>query len=260
MIKNILFYILHLLNPHLKNSASILMYHSVGLDGAFSQVSPADFSGQLAYLAKNKFKVIKLSVLIEKIKNQEDFSNCVCLTFDDGYQDNYEIVFPLLKQYSFPASIFVATDYIGKAYTFSDGVTLPILNQEQIRKMSNSGLVEILPHTASHAILDKLSLNEAQTEIEQSREVVAETTGKDISILAYPKGKYNKDILDYLKNNNWLGAVTVADGLVELGVDLFQLKRNSIDSTTSLAQFKGKVAGAVRLYVSLKEKLNLWKK
>ena len=251
---------MRLLSPGLKDKASILMYHSVGSDSAFSQVSSADFSKQLAYLAKKNFQVIKLSALIEKIKNREDLSNCVCLTFDDGFQDNYEIVFPLLKQYNFPVSIFLATDYIGKTYAFSDGITLPILSQEQIQEMSDSGLVEILPHTASHAVLDKLDLEQAKMEIEKSRKTVAEITGKNISILAYPRGKYNKEILDYLKNNNWQGAVTVNEGLVESGADLFELRRNSIDSRTSFVQFKGKVSGAIRLYVNLKEKLNLWKK
>ncbi|MDQ7076125.1 MAG: polysaccharide deacetylase family protein [Gammaproteobacteria bacterium] len=40
------------------------------------------------------------------------------VTFDDGFEDNYSVVFPILKQLDVPATIFISSDYIGKTETF----------------------------------------------------------------------------------------------------------------------------------------------
>lgn len=37
----------------------------------------------------------------------------LALTFDDGWRDNAELVYPLLARYEVPASIFLSTDFIG---------------------------------------------------------------------------------------------------------------------------------------------------
>lgn len=70
-------------------------------------VSPEHFEQQIAYLKEN-FPVFRF---------EEDWmeagENGVVLTFDDGYWDNYEYALPILERYKVPATVFVATGYVG---------------------------------------------------------------------------------------------------------------------------------------------------
>jgi UDP-2,3-diacylglucosamine pyrophosphatase LpxH len=62
-----------------------------------------------------RFTVLSLNELLERWRtDQLDASKAYCvITFDDGWQDNYQYAFPVLKHYGLPATIFLATDFIG---------------------------------------------------------------------------------------------------------------------------------------------------
>jgi peptidoglycan/xylan/chitin deacetylase (PgdA/CDA1 family) len=247
-LKNLIFSFLNLFNKNLKNKASILMYHSVGLNRAFFTVSPKEFEKQLVYLKENNFKVIRLSELLEKLKNEKDISNCVVLTFDDGYQDNFYNAFKLLKKYNFPASIFIATAYVDKQMINSEGVSIKILSLENISEMNKTGLIEFLPHTKNHLDLTKVNLEKAEQEIKESFSFLSQNLSSVPKIFAYPKGKYYKEIIDLLVNLGYTGAVTVKEGLVSRESSFFELPRNSIDKKTSFYQFKGKLSKSIEIF------------
>ena len=252
-IKNIIFFILNLCFAGLKNRASILMYHSVGDNPAFFTVSAKQFAKQLKYIKRRKLKVIKLSALVELLKRGEGIGNCICLTFDDGYEDNYKIAFPLLKKYSLPASIFLVTDLIGRKQKNSQDEYLPMLNEARIKEMIGSGLIEFFPHTRTHIRLNQgISDKTRRDELDGSYCAVKNLTGNNALILAYPWGAYTEEVKQYLKNNGWLAAVSVENGLVKIGDDLFCLKRNFVGRKTSLNEFKVLVCEAADKYAKLK--------
>ena len=93
-----------------------LNYHRIGdanqtgLDpGVFS--APAEqFEAQLRYL-KSDCDVIRLADLAEVLHSGSK-RRCVLLTFDDGYRDNYELAYPVLKQVGLSAVIFLATGFL----------------------------------------------------------------------------------------------------------------------------------------------------
>ncbi len=94
----------------------VLMYHRVS-DAAYGfesqPVSPRKFELQVRYLLKH-FEVISLDRLCEYLRSGMSPSrDCVALTFDDGYRDNYENAFPILKKYRVPATIFMTTGFVG---------------------------------------------------------------------------------------------------------------------------------------------------
>ncbi len=245
-------------SPFLPKRASILMYHSIGENGAFFTVTQKKFERQLLYLQKKRFRILKLSELLSRLKRGKDTSRCVVLTFDDGYKDNYSVAFPLLKKFNFPATIFLATGKIGDVAAHHGGKTLPMLSLKEIEEMSESGLVEFMPHTENHVSLPAVSFEEAKREIEESATKVESITGKRARIFSYPKGKTTPEIAAYLKKNEWDGAVIVRGGLVSQKSDIFHLPRNSVDSTVSLFFFKVKVSPVAEFYQSLKS--IFWKK
>lgn len=92
----------------------ILIYHRVNdeKDQFFPGIPIQVFARQMEYLA-SQWNVLPLDEAIERIKRKDVPDNAIVITFDDGYRDNFEHAFPILKRLSLPATIFLATGVIG---------------------------------------------------------------------------------------------------------------------------------------------------
>lgn len=104
------------------------------------------------------------------------------LTFDDGYEDNYTEMFPILKRTGAKATVFLVKSLVG---------TAGYLTEDQIREMSRSGLVSFQSHTANHVELAALSAEQIKKELTLSVEYIESLTGKKVTALAYPAGRYS---------------------------------------------------------------------
>ena len=99
----------------LQKKAVVLMYHRIAeppTDPWGLAVSPAHFEQQLQVLCRN-YKVIGTDELIEQHARRTLSGRTVCITFDDGYRDNYLSAKPLLEKYGCRASFFLPTHFIG---------------------------------------------------------------------------------------------------------------------------------------------------
>lgn len=111
----------------LNNSAFILMYHRVlpkedARGGRIPvqpgmYVTPESFRVHLSWLS-NQYSILSLTELAGRLASGQDISRCVVLTFDDGWADNYRYAYPLLKEYNSPATIFLASGFIGTVRRF----------------------------------------------------------------------------------------------------------------------------------------------
>ena len=95
-------------------SLQILAYHQVNdeRDPFFPATPVGVFAQQMEHLASN-FTVLSLDAAVEAVRRDDLPENAVAVTFDDGYKDNYQNAFPVLKELRIPATIFLATDAIG---------------------------------------------------------------------------------------------------------------------------------------------------
>lgn len=102
-----------------KGRVTILFYHRVLDDKQMKDyyrpavaVSVSTFRKQMKVLQK-RYKVISLKDAACLLRKKELLeNNYMVVTFDDGYMDNYENAFPVLREYNLPATIFLTTDYI----------------------------------------------------------------------------------------------------------------------------------------------------
>jgi hypothetical protein len=100
----------------------ILMYHYVSSPPEGSDVyrvdlsvTPEQFREQMAYLRDNGYTTVDFYDLSLAITNQRPLpEKPVMLSFDDGYRDNYEAAFPILKEYGHKGVFFVVSEFIDK--------------------------------------------------------------------------------------------------------------------------------------------------
>lgn len=256
-LKRSLLSVFSLIFPGLGNRGAILMYHSVDRNNLFFTVQPQEFERQMQYLKQKKYSVIPLSEMCLRLKEGKSIKRCVAITFDDGYTDFFKNAYPVLKRYNFPATMFLASGLLGKAITPTGSKAgLPIMSEGDVKRAAAANdLVEFMPHTKTHADLDKLTIENALEEINESRRDIEALTGKPADVLAYPRGRYTSNIVTELKKSSeWLGAVTVEAGLVKPLDDLFLLKRLSVDSATTLPIFKQKLSRGIEAYERAKNR------
>ena len=91
----------------------ILTYHRVNDedDSFLPAVYTKIFSDQMRYIVSN-FNILTLEDIVERMKKKDIPYNSIVITFDDGYKDNYLNAFPILKELSIPATIFLATEAV----------------------------------------------------------------------------------------------------------------------------------------------------
>lgn len=111
-----------------KNNKLILVYHGVvSKPNHHISVGPIElkqFEEHLAYFSQN-FSVISLTEIFDMYRSgYKPKKKTIALTFDDGYENNYAHVLPLLKKYNFPATIFIISQCldldIGSSITWYD--------------------------------------------------------------------------------------------------------------------------------------------
>ena len=93
-----------------EGGARILYYHRVNDDNDpfFTALSSGQFEAQIRHLARH-YKIASMAEIMLHLEEGTSRETLVGITFDDGYQDNYQNAFPILKRYGAPATIFLNT-------------------------------------------------------------------------------------------------------------------------------------------------------
>ncbi len=121
-------------------------------------VSPQHFEEQIQLL-KTDFNVISTDEALRQLKLHNIKNNSVCITFDDGYADNYTHAKPLLEKYNCPATFFIPTAFINRQMLFWwDELEFIFLHN---RKLPHNLLLNIAGDTNNYMI-DETELTEQQ--------------------------------------------------------------------------------------------------
>ncbi len=212
----------------------ILGYHSFTKEKSNDQfVMEIDqFEQQLKYLKKHNYKTISLDEAYDIFKNKKKIPRkTVMITFDDGYQSNYDLAFPLLKKYNMKAVVFVVGYH---AKTNKDGY----MSLETLSKVkSEYPNVEIASHTYNLHVDGVVGIDKKQLEedFKKMNDIV------DTKYFAYPYGKNDKTVEKVLKNNGYKLAFTFGPGKEHrragIEKDLYKIPRLNITNNMPMWKF-----------------------
>lgn len=224
----------------------ILCYHRFGAKTSKLNVTPAAFEQQMDWLARNGYTVITFARLARFLDGKEAIpAKSVVITIDDGYRSSYEIAYPVLRKFGFPATVFLYTDFVGAA----DAMTWA-----QMKEMTASGLIAIQPHSKSHANLTQRLPNESDARYRERirREVAApvaairDRLAERSYTFAYPYGDVNDYVVEMLVKDNVGQGVTVTPGGNPFYAYPYMLRRSMVFGNEDLETFKSKLVTFVR--------------
>lgn len=207
----------------------IFMYHTSSEyePGPLSAlyVRPSEFELQLAHLAENGYTF----VTFDDWDNLHAIERPVFITFDDGYRANYTEIFPIIERHGAVITIFLT---LGQ-------VRPDELDEDMVRRMSDSGLVKFESHTMTHADLASISgdADRLRFELESSRAEIEALTGREVMALAYPFGSFNDAVAEAAAEFYRFG-LSIAPGLhCPREHDDFAMRRLTVHRSTSLRAF-----------------------
>ena len=241
----------------------ILLYHSVAQDVAPQYqrwaLSPETFTTQIEILHDQSYTPITASQLVSAILgvNPSLPDRPVVITFDDGLADFYANALPVLLQYRYPATLFIATAYIGgtSLWLYKERVSnYAMLTWEQISEIASSG-VEIGSHGHSHNQLDTLPLHLARDEIVRSRAILEDHLGRPVDSFAYPYGYHSTAIRELLPQAGYQAAFAVKHAISSLADDRYALARIIITAEISNNRFSQLLNGDGLRTAPIEEKL-----
>ncbi len=209
--------------PRSTADVPIVMYHHVGplppnpdVYRRDLTVSPDLFERTLTLLADQEVSTVTMADLFEHFRGGAALpKRAVILTFDDGYDDNYDHAFRLLQEHGMVGTFFITTDFVGRP---------GYLTWAQIGEMAEAGM-EIGAHSTNHADFAAISPNELRRQLVEPKAVLEEHIRQPIRFLAYPAGKYNARVMAASQAAGYEAAVTVIHGLRHVPAQAFELRR-----------------------------------
>ena len=148
--------------------------------------------------------------------------DCICLTFDDGFKSDIEIVLPKLKKNNAAATFFIVKNYLNK-----DGY----MNERDVVELSNQGM-QIGSHSISHPNFLELDNSKKMNELISSRKYLEDLTSKKITTFSFPFGFTNNDLISQVFDAGYEYCCTSKHGLSNNYSK--KIPRNSINKNHSI--------------------------
>jgi peptidoglycan/xylan/chitin deacetylase (PgdA/CDA1 family) len=217
----------------------VLMYHRVIKDPTSGSscgtwVDPKVFEEQLESIRTRGMSPITFKDYAAFVRGDCALpARPIILTFDDGYEDNYTIAFPMLKKYGFRAVLFVVTSEKERTNCWDPGQPrAQLLSGTQMREMARSG-IEFGSHTVSHSDLTAAPVDKVEEELAASKVSLEQTLSAEVSAFAYPYGRLNDRVKQAVNSANYKFAVAADSGPLTFYEDLLEIRRTQVFPWTS---------------------------
>lgn len=177
----------------------ILTYHSLDTSGSVISLDPTIFRQHMTALHELGTKVVPLEQIREN-------PGAVAITFDDGFRNFCEHALPALKEFGFPATVFVVTSFCGGRNDWPSQPVkpsvpvLPLMTWSELREITASG-ISLGSHSATHPRMASLSEEQLEEELRISRAQLEDRTGERVATFAYPYGESTLRVQEAVRRN-----------------------------------------------------------
>lgn len=211
----------HAANRDDTSGVTIFVYHSVASHRAGEtgeqrelDVDTTVFRAEMDVLKRRHCEVVSLSRVVDALRDHRPLPRgAVVLTFDDGWKDQYEQAFPILKQHGYTATFFIYTNAIDNGPAF--------MSWDAVRDLQRSGMT-IGAHSRTHPELTRPGISLAN-EIDSARTDLARQTGAAPRLFAYPYGSWNAHVAAAVHKAGFDAARGMADGQLRPRSELMAL-------------------------------------
>jgi peptidoglycan/xylan/chitin deacetylase (PgdA/CDA1 family) len=227
----------------------VLLYHKMATDHEDSlTIRQETFEQHLLYLRQKGYETVSLKRLFAHMDTGDALpEKPVLITFDDGYVNNLELAYPLLKKYGCSAVFFIPSAAIGKT-SFWDTITEPIMTAGQLAGIDHD-IVEFGLHSFDHKNYRRLTPNQIESDIRNAISAFKDLGIPCEPVFAYPYGGRPKDKATYKSMVESFGragirlAFRIGNRVNRLPLkNVFEVKRISIRGTDSSWTFRTKLS------------------
>jgi peptidoglycan/xylan/chitin deacetylase (PgdA/CDA1 family) len=235
----------------------MLAYHRVGCRSTAREIDlPTDRFDQQMELVVRWREALALDDALAALRLPFVGSrDRVVVTFDDGTADFVDVALPILERHRVPATLYVATRFVEDGREFPDGGKP--LSWAALRDAVSTGLVTLGSHTHSHALLDRISVADAASELERSIELLQERTGVEARHFAYPKALVGNAGMSELIRATFSSAAVAGTRANRYGrTDPWRLARSPVQRADGMKFFEQKLTGGLRLEDDVRRLVN----
>ncbi|MEA3208003.1 MAG: hypothetical protein QOE70_1060 [Chthoniobacter sp.] len=176
---------------------AVLGFHKIGepSPGAWETWyynSVPELTGFLRHLRDQAWQVVDLETVLRGIDDPAALPDRAALiTFDDAYRSVLLQALPVLREFGFPAVMFVPTDYVGLgSHSFdanSSEPDEPLCTWDELRALAAGGF-SIQSHSASHPTFSEMTSGQQEVEIVRSKDLIEAEIGAPVRAFCFPYG------------------------------------------------------------------------
>lgn len=217
----------------------VLLYHSVS-DSPHHAIAGfstgvAEFASHVRAIVESGREAIAFGELAARLDAGDSalLDNVVCVTFDDGWDDNLAAA-RVLADAGVPATFFVTSGFVDHH---------SMLTTAELREMAELPGVEIGAHSVSHPYLDELDDEALYHEVRASRQWLRGALGSEVTTFAYPHGAHGPRVRRAVIDAGYGSAAAVKNAISHAGDDVFAVARWTVTDRHGAEDIRAVLAG-----------------
>ena len=199
----------------------ILMYHVIAAPPPGARypglyVRPADFAGEVQWLAQNGYRAVTLERVWNAWHGRARLPRRpVVLSFDDGYRSDFTTALPVLSRLRWPGVLNLEVANTRPVWGTRPGEVEALVDAHW----------EIDAHTLTHPDLTRLSPAEVWRQVDGSRLAIRREFHVPVEFFCYPSGRFDREVEQLVRRAGFDAATTTVEGLARPSGDPYALDR-----------------------------------
>jgi peptidoglycan/xylan/chitin deacetylase (PgdA/CDA1 family) len=206
--------------------AAILVYHRFGPTAGPTTVSDSALDEQLAWLVSHA-RVAPLRSVSAALHADPSSAErpCIAITADDGHRSVYTELYPRIRRYRLPVTLFIYPSAISNApYA---------LTWAELREMAASGLVDVQSHTYWHPNFEQEKARRSPADyrdfvamqLSRSKQVIEAQIGRPVDMLAWPFAIHDDELEAAAAQAGYVAGFILGNRIALHGADMLALPR-----------------------------------